>query len=355
MSQKRHELDSRVLTVFFMVALPFVAFGSFLVVNLAKGRLEESLGESLEQRAAQTKLSLERYVGEQIVALHVLALDTEVQKAVGAAPKDPAAAVASPLAARLREIVQVRPALRLLQVVDAEGRVVAASQRGGRLLQNEAPWFKTLLGEEQSLRPFVGDVQKAAGSGSPAVLEIAYPVRGVSGPATGAVRALLDAADIYGVLSSVRIGRTGHAVLIRGDDGLVIASDDADHALRTRFPGFASIQAARREKRGYWVVQEIPGRTEGGQALPSEPARLVGYAPVEQVPDVNWLVTVEQDVGEAMAPLTGVTRYLWINFALVVGAILLLALYFSFQLETPVIEEELHLHEEHVPAGARTP
>src|SRR5262245_51584195 len=60
MTQKRYELDTRVLTVFFLVAMPFVAFGSFLIVNMARGQLKESIGESLEQRALTTKLSLER-------------------------------------------------------------------------------------------------------------------------------------------------------------------------------------------------------------------------------------------------------------------------------------------------------
>ena len=32
---------------------------------------------------------------------------------------------------------------------------------------------------------------------------------------------------------------------------------------------------------------------------------------------------------------------------------ILLALYLSFQLEAPVIDEEPHLHEQHVPAGTR--
>ena len=123
--------------------------------------------------------------------------------------------------------------------------------------------------------------------------------------------------------------------------------------LRDRFPGFATIQAAIREKRGHWLVPEIPARRDGERAIPTEPARLVGYALVEQVPDVSWLVTVEQDVEEATAPLDGVTRYLWMHFAFVLGAVILLAVYLSFKLEEPVIEEELHLHEEHIPASMR--
>lgn len=349
MGQQRHELDTRILTVFFVAAAPFVAFGAYLVVGLARGRLEDSLGESLEQRALQTKLSIERYVGEQIVGLHLLALDPEVVKAVSAKEMPRAD---NPLSARLREIVQVRPNLKLLQVVDAQGRVVAATARSARVIPLGAPWQETLLGEDASVRPYVGDIQRTPGTDS-AVLEMAYPIRGVAGPPRGIVRALVDAADLYGVLASVRIGRSGHAVLVRAEDGLILASDEQSKVLRDRFPGFATIQAAIREKRGYWLVPAVPERTEGANKLGGEPARLVGYALVEQVPDVNWLVTVEQDVAEATAPLTGVTRYLWIHFAFVFGAVILLALYFSFKLEAPVIEEGLHLHEEHVPASMR--
>jgi hypothetical protein len=66
---------------------------------------------------------------------------------------------------------------------------------------------------------------------------------------------------------------------------------------------------------------------------------------------VQWLVTVEQDLGEALAPVEGVTRYLWVHFIGVFATVILLAVYFSFKLERPVMEEDLHLHEEHVPRG----
>jgi hypothetical protein len=351
MARRRHELDTRILTIFFVAAAPFVAFGAWLVVTMAQGRLEESLGESLEQRALQAKLSIERYVGEQIVTLHLLAVDPEVMRALSAKelPRGD-----HPLSGRLREIVQVRPSLRMLQVVDAAGRVVAASARSARIIPLGAPWKEVLLGDEPTLRPFVGDIQRVSGSDT-AVLEIAYPVRGLEGPPRGLVRGLVDAADLYGVLASIRIGRTGHAVLLRAEDGMVLASDEQASVLRDRFRGFATIQAAMREKKGYWRVPAIPSRKEGERTIPAEPDRLVGYAPIEQVPDVNWLVTVEQDLAEATAPLTGVTRYLWPHFGLVFVAVILLALYFSFKLEEPVIEEELHLHEEHVPESMRSP
>jgi hypothetical protein len=373
MAKKRYELDTRVLTVFFLVAMPFVAFGSFLVVNMARGQLQETVGESLEQRALTTKLSLERYIGEQIVHLRVVSVDPEVRQALsvaaaaheptadearrleqawasGSDPKLMAPVLESPLARYLREMAQVRSALRLLQIIDAKGRLLASSMRGGRLLHQDTSWFETLARDEGMGRAYVGELYRQPGS-SMTLFEVAYPVR-AEGRWTGAVRALVDGADLHGVLAPVRIGRTGHAELLRSSDGVVLVSDDSERDFRRRFSGFALVQAAMREKRGFWMIPEVRRTTENKEAF-VEPARLVGYAPVDQVPNVQWLVTVEQDVSEAMAPITGITRYLWMHFIGVFGTVILLALYFSFKLETPVIEEELHLHEEHVPAGTR--
>jgi hypothetical protein len=351
MGQRRRELDIRILAVFFIASVPFVAFGAWLIVGMAGGRLETAIGESLEQQAVQAKVALERYVGEQIVSLHTIAVEPLVQQAL--ADKAPATA-ASGASARFREIVQVRPSLRWLQLVDLEGRVIASSSRTAKVVPLWPQWKEVLLGDEPSLRPFIGDVQTVPGTQT-AVLEVAYPVRALDGTVRGLVRGLVDASDLYGVLASIRIGRTGHAMLVRAEDGLILASDDQASMLRDRFPGFSSIEAAIREKRGHWRVPELPARKDGERTLAAEPSRLVGYAMVEQVPDVRWLVAVEQDVVEAMAPLTGVTRFLWGHFAFVLAVVLLLAVYLSFKLEVPVIEEALHLHEEHVPASMMRP
>ena len=39
MAKHKYYLDTRVLTAFFFAAMPFVAFGSFIVVNMAKNQL----------------------------------------------------------------------------------------------------------------------------------------------------------------------------------------------------------------------------------------------------------------------------------------------------------------------------
>jgi hypothetical protein len=389
MAQQRHQLDAKVLTAFFVAAMPFVAFGSFIVVNQARTLLRESVGSSLEQRAVQTKLALEQYVADQVVHMRLVAMDPEVQRALArpgpplsqaerrtaeqawASGKDPrltASIVDTPLAARTRPLTQVRPGFRRIQVVDASGRLVAASARGGRLWNDETAWFKAVAAQEGEPEAHIGEPFRPAGS-SMALFEIVYPVRDADAVFIGAMRALVDASDLYAVLGPVRIGRTGHAVLVRATDGLVLASDETDRVLSTPLPGFDSLRSAVEgfplgdsgrqlfgtagQRRGYWTIPAVRLPATAKQPAIAEPARVVGFSPVDQVPGVQWLVTVEQDLDEALAPVNGVTRYLWVHFIGVFATVILLALYFSFKLERPVMEEDLHLHEEHVATGVK--
>jgi hypothetical protein len=214
-------------------------------------------------------------------------------------------------------------------------------------------------------RAYIGDMHRLAGSPA-SVLEIAYPMRDADGNWMGGIRALVDAADLYGVLAPVRVGRTGHAVLMRATDGLVLASDESERILKEPFPGFASLQRAvegfplgehgealfgkTAPNRGYWTIPEVTATGSDGKEVRVEPDRVVGFTPVD-LPDVKWMVVVEQDFEEAMAPVASVTHYLWLHFGGAFVTVVLLALYFSFKAEKPIIDEDLHLHEEHVPAG----
>jgi hypothetical protein len=389
MAQQRYRLDARVLTALFVAAMPFVAVGSFMVVNLARTHLRESAGTGLEQRAVQTKLALEQYVADQVVHLRLVAMDPEVQKTLAAAaPAVPeaemrrleqawaggkdarlnAALVDTPLAARLRPLTLVRPAVKQVQIVDTSGRLVAASSRGGRLFYGGTAWFKALAEQEAEPEAHIGEPFRPAGS-SVALFDVAFPVRNRDGVWLGAIRALVDAGELYTVLAPVRVGRTGHASLLRASDGLVLASDESERILTKPLPGFASLQSAVEGfplgepgqqlfgktglHRGYWTIPEVSEPDANGRPVRIEAARLIGFSPIEQVPGVAWLVTVEQDLREALAPVDGVTWYLWIHFIGVFTTVILLALYLSFKLERPVMEDDLHLHEEHLATGVK--
>jgi hypothetical protein len=390
MAKQRYFLDTRVLTAFFFAAMPFVAFGSFIVINQARNHLRESAGAGLEQRAVQTKLALEQYVGELVVHLRVLALDPQVQTALAdsrplppeaearvmeaawASGQDPrlnASLLSGPLVDILEPLIQARPAIKGLQLIDSTGRLRAATTRGGRLFFGDVEWFKAFGTQLSEAEVYVGETLRPTGT-TLNLLEIAFPVRNSEEVWLGAARMLVDAADLYTVLAPVRVGGTGHASLLRSTDGLVLASDESERILKTPLPGFDSLRNAvegfpmaqpgeeifgrARLRRGYWSMPEVKVKNEAGAEMAIEPRRLIGFSPIDQIPNVNWLVTVEQDLSEALAPINSVTRYLWFHFIGVFATVILAALYFSFKLERPVMEESLHLHEQHVPVGTRS-
>jgi hypothetical protein len=364
MAKRHYRIDSQLLTLSFFVAMPLAAFGAFIVVSMARGALQDSLGSDLEQRALQTRILVERYVGDQILHVRLVSLDPQVREAIlGSSPAasrkrrtaaSSASLLTSPLAVQLRETARVVPSLRLIQIIGTDGHLVATSARSGRLMHTDAPWYGPMVREE-SFRPYVGDLWRPAG-GSEAFLEIVYPVwHPETGHWIGGVRALVAASDLSGVLTPVRIASSERAVLLRERDGLVLASDDDESVLTETYAGFEALQAALQLRRGYCLVPAAIGPSVSSRGPRPRPARLAGLSVVEQVPGVNWLVVVERDLREAIAPVQGVTRYLWWHFIGAFAAVFLLAIYLSLRQETPIIEEAFHLHEDHVPPSMGRP
>jgi hypothetical protein len=388
MARQKYSLDTRVLTAFFLAAMPFVAFGSFVVVNMARTELRETVAAELEQRAVQTKLGIEQYLSEQAVHLRLLAQAPEINAAIAKPLPPPAAEQArkleqdwqaardlklvgslleNPAAARLRALSVARPSFRQVQLVDSTGRLAAAVIRGGRLFHGENAWFTELQADDGQPRLWVGTLQQPKGMPG-TLLEVAYPIHAADGSLAGALRALVDGTELYTVLAPVRVGRSGRAVLLRATDGMILAADESERILKVQYPGFESLRSAMEGfpiaehgqalfgrsnlRRGSWVIPEQRPTSAEPDKVPA-PARLVGFSPVDQFTSARWMVTVEQDQSEALAPVDGITRYLWIHFIGVFATVILLAVYFSFKLEQPVMEEDLHLHEEHVPASAQ--
>jgi hypothetical protein len=319
-------------------------------------------------------VQLARYVAPQQVVLRLVNSDPSVFDALQSHPaplaeverealvrrwseSDPdllAEVVGSRLANRLRRVTEVQPVLRLLQVVDGRGVVIASSSRAGSVVYADHDWFRSFASEPLERRAHVGDVERRHDS-KLALFEMAWPVHDAEGGFMGAVRAVLDAEDFDTVLAPVRIGETGHALLLRGRDGMILGGTQGAGVLRTRYPGYPQLQAAMAEDRRSWLVTEQTETDADGVEKLVAPPRLAAFSPISQVPEVDWLVVIQQDFAEAMAPVHEVRFYLWLHFFGAFGTAILLGLYFSFRLELPVIEDDLHLHEEHIPPSRRQP
>jgi hypothetical protein len=147
---------------------------------------------------------------------------------------------------------------------------------------------------------------------------------------------------------------TPRAYLVRASDGTILAAEDGSVVLKQALPDFEVVQTQMAQQRSHWLAPEVREPATEGRPATLRLARLMAATRVAKVPGADWLVVVERSLDQAMAPIKGITRYLWVHFLGAFGTVILAALYFSFKLEKPIIAEGLHLHEEHVPSGART-
>ena len=217
--------------------MPFVAFGSFVVVNSARTQLRDSAGgRASSSGRCRPSSALEQYLAR---AGHAPAPPRpRPASRPGASPLPPARCPrprprrleqawaagedpklsarrswTRPLAARLKA-ARPRAARRSsqLQLIDthrprwSRPRLAAGGSSTAR-----APGSRTSATQEGEPEAYFGRHPAAAPARRVTLLEIAYPVRSPDGAWIGAVRALLDATDLYTVLAPVRVGRTGHA------------------------------------------------------------------------------------------------------------------------------------------------
>ena len=327
MAKQRYYLDTRVLTAFFFAAMPFVAFGSFIVVNQAKNQLRESVGTSLEQRAVQTKLALEQYVAEQVVQLRLLAIDAEVQKALAA----PSRAVPE---AEVRRWSRRGPRARTRGSTPRSSRPRSPSASGrwpSCAPPSSSCRSSTPPAASSPPRPAAGgsSTARAPGSRSSRPRRASASCTSASSPGRPgrpstcsrspprSAPRRTSGSGPYGrcstpptstrVLAPVRIGRTGHAVAHPGDRraGPRLRRERADpqasrtrasSSLRNAVEGFPLGESGQQifgktgPHRGYWTIPEVKAKDEAGRQLIVEPARLVGFSPIDQIPDVAWLV-----------------------------------------------------------------
>ena len=178
MAKQRYYLDTRVLTAFFFAAMPFVAFGSFIVVNQARnhaarvgrhepraaGRADEARPRAVPGRAgrapARARARRRGAEGPGRTRRTVPEADVRQMEQAWASGKDAklnASILETPLAARLKPLALVRPVVKQVQVLDSAGRVLAASGRGGRLFYGETEWFKDLATQLGDPEVYVGE------------------------------------------------------------------------------------------------------------------------------------------------------------------------------------------------------
>lgn len=365
MSSKLPRINSRVLTVFSIVALPVLAVGVLLVLGSGQVRLRDSYGRHLTEVAQQTAATIDTYVFRQVVDVLIFARVPEAQRVAASESQRPLdaeevrtldrrwtservvpsipilAGVMTNLAARFfASVVEHDRIYREIMLTDRFGRLVAASNRTSDYYQADEEWWKEAFDDGVHGRVNVSDVVWDE-SARVFAIDIAVPV---TDPATGTLVGILkistDAREMLDAVASVRLGSTGRAVLVREDGAVVSGRPPITPGVRFFAADLVRerVQAAGKTMSAEFATYFSARDDTNGSA------QLIGIAPSQlgqSYPVLSWLVAVYQADEELFAPLRNQFWYLVLVVALTAVAVLGLALWFSMRLAAPSIDVEI--------------
>jgi hypothetical protein len=355
------EFEPRLLALFLFIAIPFTLIASLLILGSVRSDINRTIGNHLSEVAVDTASYMDSFILHSITNVSVLAATPTLRDAALAAnrryPADRRAAEArileldaqwqkakgdSPLAREivgypasefLRDAEAANPAYRELFLTDERGAVVAATNPTTDFYQADEAWWQRAYGDGLTGTIFLGNVRFDPSAGVYA-MEVAVPVRQKSGEETivaGVLKGLIDARDLASVVGSVRVGETGHALLVDASDGVVISGGEGVD--RSAYQGMPSLQQAMRDGRSSFVR---PG--EGSDRWLVGVSRMPEPSPS---PELDWLVVVEQKTDEAHAPIRSATNYILVFFGGMVLTVVLFSLYMHFKLVRPIRQIDL--------------
>lgn len=344
-------VNLKVLLIILAVTLPLLLVDMFLALDRSRERLSSAIGGHFETIAQVTASEVSRWIHSRVVQVGVLAANPEVRRAVAEANRSHQGVSESAMQARfkerdenwdspkvapivsqmlsnsasvyLREFVALNPSFKRILVADGLGASVAGSHKSIDYYQADEDWWTKAFGDGWGGVIYVEDPQYDS------VTRINFV--GINAPVLdakreqviGVVRTIVDLGEMMPITGQVRFGKTGDAILVKGDGTLlsaanpsVILAEKADELEAIKDMEGAEIRAS-----GYTIAS-----LKGGNR------KFLGFADVglaQAFPDLEWRVIVSQDYEESTAPITAINNRVLISGFLAIGLIVILAIYFS--------------------------
>lgn len=332
----RYHFLTRVLVIAAVVAAFPLAAGFLLIQHSAKTRLSDASGANLVSLAEQAASAVDNAMLREIEFLTSVARSAILIPELKGRGAD--------LSPFLTDAVGSSALYREILVVSELGDIVADSETG------ESDRIPRIAGEE-GFRKALARARARSGKADTwaevaedgAQVTLYTPVRGPdSGEVRGLVRAVLDAERLFAGVSDFRIGARGYACLFDGRSAHLIAGRRADCGAERTYSRLDAFERARMQGEDYFLAG-----VAGPASFDRADAMLVAHARPEltrSLPELDWVVTVEQALSEAHAPVAALFRDMVLSFLVMGALVVLLGGYLSFKLERPVTDVELDLH-----------
>jgi len=290
-TDKRHGLNiftKTFLTTLTVALIPVLALGVRNVVN-EKSQTTARVDREFEQEAKLVAANVAGWLDTNIKALQANALLPDIRSA------DPARQV--PV---LHSLVNTYKWSYLASTIGSDGKNIARSDTMALTDYADRDYFKeAVAGKEVAQQALIG-----RSTGKPALV-LAVPYQ-VSGGANGVLMTSSHLTEVTDAVAATRIGQTGFSFLL-DDKGRVVAHRAPEFqgklADLSKHPAFVATRSAASARVNF---------VEGGK-------QFVAYGLVTRL---GWVVVVQQEVSEALAPVDAAIR----GALMAVGVVAILAL-----------------------------
>lgn len=314
-------LRSKFFVGFLAVVFPPLLF-TFVMVSIVVKRTVEPIAVSNLTAISQGVASeLERTLERGVRDLNNLATNPVIQS-VSSSPEN-----------KLRSMIRLQklyPFFEDITFLDLDSHVLVSTNYAYRGEWKGKPWYweavggKTVVSDAYPLvKPFK------------VVLSIAMPVEDEEGARRWVIVGQMNMERIWEIIEAVRIGRTGHLMLVTGA-GKVIGHPNDDFLLKFMMPG-PLLLSMEEKSSGSAMVENMMGEEE-----------MAAFAGLRKDGDSSmpdWFVVASQSSEELFAGLRRTHLWTFISFA---GGIVLFGLLgykLSSTITGPIVRLEEHVHE----------
>lgn len=291
----RLRLAWRVTVAMLLVSLiPLMVVGFSLRQQIV-GQLEASAKQDLTQEMTKVATQIEGYVDGYMQVVNAAATMPQMTS-LKAEEQQPV----------VNALAKTRQEFTLIFAIGADGMSITRSDMGKPVSYTDRAYFQEVMkGADHAYGTVIGKV-----TGKPTLVASA-PIK-VNGQVAGVMGASIDLAQVSEFVSSTRIGKTGYAWLVDGENKVMGHPDQTKVKDRTDMSIEAAVERARK---GSTEAQTF---TQDGKQ----------WLAAQKVLPQGWVLVVQMDEAEALAPVAQVDRI----FQLVLGGAVVAVLLFSWLL-----------------------
>jgi len=242
--------------------------------------------------------------------------------------------LASRASRALRRKLQLDPKFLRITVTDEKGATVAATHKTLDFYQADEEYWQDIYASGRGAISLTDILYDEATQSN--YVGVGVPVVDEDNLFIGTSDALIDVSSIFPIVTAVKLGNSGRAMLVKNDGTVIVSSAGPTLSANAQSAEHAALVDASESLRGQSQGYIYTGLSDQGETL-------IAFADTGLKADydhLDWKVIVAQGTSDALAPMRNVQRVIFFLVFIALAAVVFLAVYFALHRRDEIEEFE---------------